>query len=303
MISAVVISRDDGARILPAVRSVVEQQCDEPLEVIVVTSGTGGAADLVRREFPAVTVVELERPALPGEARNAGLRLARGDHVTFPGSHVELPPGSLAARVRAHRLGYAMVTGTVLNGTRTLAGWASYFLDHSTSLPGRPSEVLDGPPMHCSYARAALLEVGGFPEDMRAGEDTVVNRELFRRGHTAYRAQDVTLTHHSRCRGPAQLVRHHFSRGRAFGKILRNEPARDRRFVWTYVPRRISRTGRDVRRWGCELRRHYRRAWPLVLAGTMAAWVGLVYELLRPARAQATETSPPVVATNTRQKQ
>ncbi len=302
MISAVVISRDDGARILPTVRSVVEQQCEEPFEVIVVTSGTGGAADLVRREFPAVTVVELERPALPGEARNAGLRVAQGDYVSFPGSHVALPPGSLAARVQAHRLGYTMVTGTVLNGTPTLAGWASYFLDHSGSLPGRPSAVLDGPPMHCSYERTALRDVGGFPEDLRAGEDTVVNIELFKRGHVGYRAADVTLTHHSRCRGPVKLVRHHYSRGRAFGKILRDDPERDRRFVRTYVPRRISRTSRDVRRWGGVLRRHYRRAWPLVVAGTVAAWAGLLYELARPVRAQATETSPPVVATNTRQK-
>ena len=30
--------------------------------------------------------------------------------------------------------------------------------------------------------RDHLLAVGGFPEDMRAGEDTVVNVELSRRG-------------------------------------------------------------------------------------------------------------------------
>jgi glycosyltransferase involved in cell wall biosynthesis len=302
VISAVVISRDDGARILPAVRSVVAQECDEPFEVIVVTSGSDGAADLVKRDFPEVTVIELERPALPGEARNAGLRVARGDYVSFPGSHVELPPGSLASRLRAHRLGYRMVTGTVLNGTRSLAGWASYFLDHSTSLPDRPSGELDGPPMHCSYERGALLTVGGFPERIRAGEDTVVNRALFERGHVAYRAQDVRFTHNSRCRTPVQLLRHHFSRGRAFGTILRAERDPGRVLIWTYVPRRISQTGRNVRRWGGELRSEYRRAWPLVVAGTVAAWFGLLYELLRSPGGQVSATSPPSVATNTRQK-
>ena len=75
-----------------------------------------------------------------------------------------------------------MMTGTTLNGKPTRSGWASYFLDHSTVLPGRPSGRLSGPPAHCSYIRDHLVAAGGFPEDMRAGEDTVVNVELTRRG-------------------------------------------------------------------------------------------------------------------------
>src|SRR6185436_1653671 len=98
---------------------------------------------------------------------------------------------SLAARVRAHEQGYPLVTGTTLNGTRTWAGWATYFLDHAPVLPGRPSGELAGPPGHCSYVRELLVAAGGFPEDMRAGEDTVVNIALTRRGYRAYRSQDV----------------------------------------------------------------------------------------------------------------
>ena len=73
--------------------------------------------------------------------------------------------------------------------------------------------------------RDLVLAVGGFPEDMRAGEDTVVNRELWRRGHSAFRAQDVSLTHHSRCRTPTRLVRHHYVRGRALGRIMVDDHA------------------------------------------------------------------------------
>ncbi|HEX3834064.1 MAG TPA: glycosyltransferase, partial [Solirubrobacteraceae bacterium] len=136
VISAIVISRDDENRIERAVGALVAQDCPEPFEIIVVTSGTDRTADIVRSRFPQVTLVELPRPALPGEARNAGLSVARGDYVTFPGSHIELPQGSLAARVRAHESGYPMVTGSTLNGTRTWAGWASYFIDHAAVLPG-----------------------------------------------------------------------------------------------------------------------------------------------------------------------
>src|SRR6267143_773156 len=121
MLSAIVISRDDEDLIEQCVRSVVEQECAEPFEVIVVISGRDRSADIVRDKFPAVTVVELSRPALPGEARNGGLRLARGTYVSFPGSHVVLPPGSLAARIGAHEMGFDMVTGTAVNGTETRA--------------------------------------------------------------------------------------------------------------------------------------------------------------------------------------
>lgn len=301
-LSAIVISRDDGERLPRAVASVVAQESPWPFEVIVVASGEGNGAAMVRARFPGVVVVELPRPALPGEARNAGLRLARGEYVSFPGSHVELPPGSLAARMRAHDLGYAMVTGTTLNGTFTWAGWASYFLDHSAGLSGRPSTELEGAPSHCSYRRDALLAIGGFPEHLRAGEDTVVNQELARRGYGAYRAQDVTIVHRSPCRTPWRLMRHHFVRGRGFGRILRERDGWERRnllgasglrFLRQQTVRRLSATTRNVRRWGARrIRAHYLRAFPLVVAGTLAAAAGTWYELLRQAPGRPDPDSP-----------
>jgi glycosyltransferase involved in cell wall biosynthesis len=291
VLSAIVISRDDEDRIERCVASVAGQRCDDPFEVIVVVSGSDRTAEIVRERFPGVKLVTLPRPALPGEARNAGLAVARGDYVSFPGSHIELPPGSLAARIRAHSLGYGMVTGTVVNGTESRAGWASYFLDHSNVLPGRPSGELKGPPSHCSYVRDFVLEAGGFPEDMRTGEDTVVNNALWRRGLRAYRAADVHLVHKSPCVDARTLVRHHFRRGRGLGRMLcdraRNgrpllRPAVLRSLLVGYVPARLRRTRRAVSRWGPDLMPEYRRSRRLVAIGTVAAWAGTWFEILRP---------------------
>lgn len=287
MLSAVVIAREDEERIERAVSAVVGQECPVPFEVIVVVSGRDHTASIVRDRFPDVRLVELARPALPGEARNAGLAVARGDIVSFPGSHVELRPGSLAARVRAHEAGWEMVTGTILNGTLTAAGWAAYFLDHSTVLPNRPSGELETPPAHCSYLRHLLDAVGGFPEDRRAGEDTVVNNELFARGYRAYRAADVTLVHRTPCDTVPTLMRHFFLRGRAWARILidahgspRDLVTRGRRKVTRYPWRRLDQVDQDVELWGGRLTAKYRRVRPLVVLAILASWSGMAIELL-----------------------
>jgi LCP family protein required for cell wall assembly len=291
-LSAIVISRNNERTIERSVRSVVNQECPNPFEVIVVVSGEDRTAEIVRDRFPEVALVELEGEALPGRARNAGLAEARGDYVSFPGSHVELPQGSLAARMRAHELGYAMVTGSTLNGTNTRSSWASYFLDHHMALPGRPSGELERAPTTCSYNRDFLQEIGGFPEDRRAGEDTIVNRELARRGHRAYRSQELRLVHRSPCTDPWRLLWHHFIRGRALGRIVcdehrRGAPLLRRRFagpyLLRYVPQRLRRLRRSVDSWGGDLWGEYRAVRPLIWAGAIAAWLGMWVEILRPA--------------------
>lgn len=277
VLSAIVISRNDEATIEKTIRSIVTQNVNAPVEVIVVNSGTDRTANVVRERFPGVRVIKLEKPALPGEARNAGVLAARGEYVSFPGSHTELPPGSLAARIQAHRLGYAMITGSILNGTRTSSGWASYFLDHSDALPSRPSGELSKPPMHCSYNRKILLGSGLFPEDMRAGEDTVVNTRLWREGHRAYRANQVTLIHRSPCRNPWLLSKHHFIRGRAWGRII-SERGYSCSLLIYYLPQRLRRTKLNVAKWGGEFTEEYRRVRTLCALGATSAWLGTCYE-------------------------
>ncbi len=187
----------------------------------------------------------------------------------------------------AHELGYADGHRHDVNGTNTRAGWATYFLDHSGCCPGGPRR---------SWRRAltllvradALLEVGGFP-DVRAGEDTVVNHELLRRGYRAYRAAGATLIHHSRCRTVSRLVRHHFQRGRALGAVLRGDfragrPASRRflvGFLARYPRRRVRDIGLRVALWGEELEGEYRHARALVALGALAAWLGALSEVTR----------------------
>lgn len=123
---------------------------------------------------------------------------------------------------------------------------------------------------------------------MRAGEDTVVNMELTERGYPTWRAQDVRMIHHSPCATLTVLLRHHFKRGRALGRIILDQwrpalpPAGELRYyLRQYLPGRVGDITAAVKRWGSRRERaHYARACPLVAAGAAASWAGTWYSLL-----------------------
>jgi hypothetical protein len=180
-----------------------------------------------------------------------------------------------------------MVTGPVLNGNTTRTGWATYLLDHSSLLPGRPGTELMSAPTRCSYVRFLLDRVGGFPEGTRAGEDTVVNLALWADGFSAYLEEEAVETHTSLITDARTLRQRHHERGRAWAAILLHRHGSRWRVVrraWRhligYLPKRLWRIRRNVRAWG-DLGTEYRRSWPLIAQGAAAAWWGLVTGVVR----------------------
>ena len=300
VITAVVIAQDDEAVIDRSIGALAGQDLDEEFEVILVGSGGDGTVEQTRASAPTVRCVQLPERALPGEARNAGLWMARGEYITFPGSHVWLQPGSLAARLRAHDEGWELVTGSVVNGNVTRPGWASYFLDHSVQMPCRPSGEYGGVPGHVSYSVRDVREIGGFPEGMRAGEDTVVNRKLYFSGCRTYFAADAAFTHASPSTRVSSLLRHHFQRGRALGLIIRDGREDGEVFPWQWVlalPIRRMRVISDaLREADEELRGRYREVRGLVVAGAVASATGTWTELARRNRPSADPVESRVTA-------
>lgn len=287
-LSVVIIGRGDSPGLARAVAAAVGQEVDEPFEVVVVTSGPGHAAEQVSAAHPQVRVVRLSEPALPGAARNAGLAASRGRWITFPGSHVELTPGSLARRLAAHRAGWPMVTEVMVNGTDTSAGWASWFLDNTGFLPGAEPAPLTVAPIRCSYHRSLLEEVGGFP-DVRTGEDTAVNEYLFEQGYGAWWETSCVTIHHSPCTSLSRLVRHHHQRGRGRARLLMDEWERGtlsgRAVVSAalrWMPGRLRWMHGQVQTTDRQTRYRYRRVLPQIVAGAGAAalgcWLGLARE-------------------------
>jgi hypothetical protein len=118
---------------------------------------------------------------------------------------------------------------------------------------------------------------------MRAGEDTVANQRMWNLGHRAYREGAIELSHRSPCSTRRRLVKHHYLRGRAYGRILRDGFGGGRgrsslrarvSLLARYPRRRLEMTDERVEEWGDDLAPEYERVRGLVILGILAAWAG-----------------------------
>ena len=105
VLSAVVFAYRNEDTILRAVSSLVQQDFEEPFEVIVATSGGDRTAELARQNFPGVRVVESPVRMMPGGARNLGMKLACGEIIAFSKRIASL--AKVGSKTESQRIGPA----------------------------------------------------------------------------------------------------------------------------------------------------------------------------------------------------
>lgn len=241
---------------LPVLKDVAE--LDAPLLSVLAVVPSGD--DDLRREMEALAD-ELDRDWAElivvsdggvGEARNRGLRRARGDYVVLLDSIEGLDAKSLTALVEEHERGHAMVTADVSADADSLAGRAAYVLDHAATLSAAPGEALSGPPALCSFAREPLLSVGGFREGEPAGGAAVAAEVLWDRGFSGARASGSTLVDRSSVHTLPGLVARSFTTGVAVGRAwTEDRDAEGHGSAWRlarYIPGRAGLLVQALRR-------------------------------------------------------
>jgi GT2 family glycosyltransferase len=292
VISVVVLSYNARERIDIALGSLRCQTIDEPFEVIVVDSGDDGTDAYVRAEYPEVRLERSEERLGVGAARNRGIGAARAPYVAFLADDCRVTPDWLERRVARHREGYDAVGGAVTNGTPFRAiGSAGYYLEYTGVMPSARILAKQEIPHGLSYSRALLERLGGFREDVVAGEDTLLNRRIVADGVPIVTDPAIQIAHRNiTALGP--YLRHQRLHGRAVVQC-RRRAGRGAVPVgrwWAYVsyPRMrwwngVKRVTRGKPRWLPA----YLALSPLIWAGLVAAGAGARAEL-RAARGAAT---------------
>lgn len=210
-ISVIVISVGAPRRLADAVASIVCQA--ENAEVLVVNSGGGDAASLLRDSGIVASTFDTERLLSPGAARNKGIASSRAPFVAFLADDCVAAPGWIKARLEAHLGGATSVGSALLNDKpRNPVAWAAHLSRFVRRLPNAPAAA--ALPYGASYNRSLFERYGLFREDLRTGEDTEFHRR-FRPGDGPVWTAAVKTIHRTPGR-LAELIRDQVGRGERY---------------------------------------------------------------------------------------
>ncbi|MFV1494017.1 glycosyltransferase [Phaeobacter sp. JH18-32] len=198
IVDAVVIGRNEGARLLACLRSLQGQL----RRVIYVDSGsTDGSVAAAEALGVKVVSLDMSERFTAARARNAGLAHLDGDctYVQLVDGDCEVVPGWIAsatARLEADpRL--AVVCGR-RRERHPDSSIYNQLCDHEWDTPVGPAKACGGDAL---MRLRALQEVGGYRNDLIAGEEPELCLRLARAGWSIWRL-DVEMTLHD-----AQMLR------------------------------------------------------------------------------------------------
>jgi glycosyltransferase involved in cell wall biosynthesis len=233
--SVVIATYNKAAALRRTLQSIFRQDPAVPFEVVVVNDGSADATAAVCAAFP-VRYQYLDRPGFlnPGPARNAGMKMARGDIIINQSDEVE------------HRTPNAIQTLVdTLTPTTCVFARVENVDAEGTRLDTYCSRSRKRPLFFLGAAwRTDLYAVGGNDEDFvhpEGGEDRWLAACLQRLGRTFVFSNAVVGWHYDHPRPRYSAVREQEGRGLAFWKISQ---AKKRLHPWT------ARSGA----WACDSR-------------------------------------------------
>jgi glycosyltransferase involved in cell wall biosynthesis len=205
---SVVAPARDSERCLPDLLGALESQTlpTERFEVIIVDDGSRDrtaelVADWASRDQGRRCLVRGFGGG-PAQARNLGIRVARGEWVAFTDSDTIPDPDWLEAGLDAvQRLGVDALEGAIYSGTEDAIG----------PYTGKVVNLQGGIFMTANmiFLRRLLIEVGGFDErfEMPSAEDRELSLRILAAGHQIPFAPDVRVRHPVVPRSPVDLLR------------------------------------------------------------------------------------------------
>jgi glycosyltransferase involved in cell wall biosynthesis len=216
-LSIVVGSNNARTSILQCLSSLIGQDRDPEVEIIVVDNSTDGTAELIDRHVPRVKRIPAPSSALIPELWATGVRESRGDIIAITTAHCVPRHDWVRATIEAHDGSAAAVGGAIEHdGSAGLADWAVYFCRYTSfMLPFSASFVAEIAGDNASYGRAHIDRYRHIWED--GFWEPRVHAELRRAGLRLLLTPRIVVSHRRSFDVP-RFCRQRFLHGMRFGR-------------------------------------------------------------------------------------
>ena len=199
-ISVIIPAYRGRATIAACLESVRAAASGRNCEILVVESSGDGTVEFVRERFPEVEVVASPTRLSAGQARNEGMRRARGQRLLCVDQDCEVLEDwidRLVALLERPGTGAAGGSMAVAN-PGNLSGWCVYFLEFLHHFPARGPVRDDNFLIGANSAwRPEAVQESGFP-DQTLGEDLLLSEAVRRRGLAVRYDPSIPVRHHNR---------------------------------------------------------------------------------------------------------
>jgi len=233
-VSVIVPAFNEARHIDACVRSILAQEVDAEVEVLVVDGrSSDGTPDLARAA--GARVVDNPDTVIP-TALNRGLESARGEIVLRFDAHSEMPPGYISACLAAHREVESLGTVGGWRAVRASGPWGhalgealasrlgiGYALRWRRPAPGTDRMEVDTVHFTCA-PRRLLLELGGWREDILTNEDFELDYRIRQAGYRVVFDPAVWAIYLPR-ESLGAIVRQYWRYGRWKAEMLAGAPA------------------------------------------------------------------------------
>ncbi len=208
-ISIIIPAYNEEKFIADCLKSVYNQDYPkDKMEVIVVDGhSTDKTAEIVRREFPEVILLENPDKIVP-ISMNMGIKKAKGDYVVRLDAHAEYPTNYISDLIKyAKKYNTDNIGGNWITETKakTLKSWAiKKALSHKFGvgnsafrIGATKPQIVDTVPFGC-FKRDVFDQFGLYDERLERNQDIEFNKRIKRGGGKILLVPEITCTYFAR---------------------------------------------------------------------------------------------------------
>jgi glycosyltransferase involved in cell wall biosynthesis len=162
------------------IQSILAQETDLAFEVIVVGMDKYGLV----KKYPEVQFIQTPKPIGAAEARNIGIRQAKGEWLLFIDSDCIAQPGWIREMIEAFDGGWKVVGGGVITPKEPfwlLVYNLSMFYGELASQEGKTRKFM--PTLNLAVHREVIEDVGMMDEELPRGQDIEWTSRMSLAGH------------------------------------------------------------------------------------------------------------------------